>query len=159
MQPRRVNDGFQYTAKSAMRDQIKILAPSPARNLDGSPYLPYLFADNVWAYIRAMRPTEVNTKELVQSEVFYDIRIPFVAGITSQMSIVAPSGAIWFIVNAVDPDQRQVELRIVARSINDGAVQNLDYLPTPPPTGEADIDGGNFNEFPPSPYPLTYEPE
>jgi SPP1 family predicted phage head-tail adaptor len=89
---------------------------------DGSPSTPIVFASNVWAYIRALRSQEVNTADLVQSELFYDVRIPYLAGVNSAMTVISPSGATWFIVNVADPDQRQVELRMLCRCINDGAV-------------------------------------
>jgi SPP1 family predicted phage head-tail adaptor len=121
MSLRRVNDNFAYTNRSAMRDQITLLMPSPDCASDGSPLPPVVFMTGVWAYIRALRSQEVNTADLIQSELFYDVRIPYVPGVNSQMTVLSPSGSTWFIVNAADPDQRQVEIWILCRSINDGA--------------------------------------
>src|SRR5579863_3262821 len=107
MLPRRLSNNIQYTPRGSMQHRIKILAPNPAQGPDGSQLGPYLFAES-WAYIRALTPSEVNTKDLVESQVLYDVRIPYLAGVTSQMTIVAPTGALWFVVNVNDPDMRQV---------------------------------------------------
>jgi SPP1 family predicted phage head-tail adaptor len=122
VRPQRLNDGFRYTALGAFKDRITLLQPASTSAADGSPDPPVTFA-TTWAYIRALRSQEVNTADLVQSESFYDVRIPYLSGVTSQMTIQTASGRIWFIVNVTDPDQRQIELRILAREINDGVTQ------------------------------------
>jgi head-tail adaptor len=133
---RRLNDSFQYTNRSAMRDQITIMQPSVTSNPDGSP-LPFaVFAQNVWASCRIQRtPVEVNSSELVQGEVFWDVRTPYIAGVNDQMSILSPTGATWFIVTVSDPDQRNVELRFLCREINGGGVTT---------TVNETVDGGTF---------------
>jgi len=116
----KINDRFRYTDRGAMHDQITIMQPNPTSALDGSPGAPTVFASNLWAYIRALRSQEVNINEFVQSEAFYDVRTPYIPGVNSSMSVVAPSGAVWFIVSVVDPDSRQMELRMLCREINSG---------------------------------------
>jgi SPP1 family predicted phage head-tail adaptor len=145
MNPRRVSDNFAYTPRGSMRDQITLLAANPGRAADGSPLSPYVFAENVWAYIRPLHSQELNVNELVQSEAFYQVVIPYLPGVLSSMTVVSPTGRMWFIVNVVDPDQRGVEWRLLCREINDGGATGFVPAPTPPPyVPEPDVDGGIF---------------
>jgi head-tail adaptor len=102
---------------------------------DGSPDTPVVFATNVWAFIRVLRAQEVNTTDFVQGEAWYDVRIPYLAGVSSQMMVISPAGANWMIINATDPDQRQVEIRMLCREINGGGVVT---------TITEVVQGGNF---------------
>jgi head-tail adaptor len=118
----RLNDTFRYTNKGAMRDQITIMQPG-TNAPDGSPGTATVFAQNVWASCKVQRtPTEINSSELMQGEVFWDVRTPYIAGITSQMSMIGPNGQEWMIIGVSDPDQRGVELRFLCREINNGGV-------------------------------------
>lgn len=120
---KRLNDGFQYTNRSAMRDTITLMQPSATSNPDGSPQPFTIFMQDVWASCKVQRtPLEVNSAELVQGEVFWDVRTPFIDGINDQMSIIGPNGQTWFIISVYDPDQREVELRFLCREMNGGGV-------------------------------------
>jgi head-tail adaptor len=119
----RLNDSFRYTNRSAMRDQVTIMQPAASNAPDGSPGTPTVFISGLWASCKVQRtPTEINSAELVQGEVFWDVRTPYVAGITSQMTMVGANGQQWWIVSVSDPDQRQVELRFLCREMNGGSV-------------------------------------
>lgn len=147
MSLKRLNDGFRYTDRGAMRDQITIMQPNPGRTADGSPGDPILFGDGIWAKIIAQRQMEKDTSELVQGQSFYKVVTPYMSGVTSQMTVISPSGRTWFIVSVNDPDQRQVELWFLCREINDGIqdqagdITPLVTLSQPIP----DIDGGSIN--------------
>jgi hypothetical protein len=118
---KRLNDGFVYTNTDAMRDQITLMQPAASNAPDGSPGAPTEFMSGVWASCRVQRtPTEVNSTDLVQGEVFWDVRTPFISGVTDQMSVIGPKGQEWFIVSVSDPDQRGIELRFLCREMNGG---------------------------------------
>jgi hypothetical protein len=117
----RLNDSFRYTNRSAMRDLITIMQPAATNAPDGSPGTPTVFAANVWASCKVQRtPIEINSSELVQGEVFWDVRTPYIAGVNDQMSMIGSKGQNWFIVSVTDPDQREVELRFLCREMNGG---------------------------------------
>jgi hypothetical protein len=122
MSLRRLNDNFRYTNLSAYRDQITLLAPAaPTSALpDGSPGTPVVFASGVWAAIRLMQQKEVDYSQIVEAEAWYDVRIPYIPGVSSQMTVVSPSAKTWKIASVADLDQRQRELKIVCYSVNDG---------------------------------------
>jgi SPP1 family predicted phage head-tail adaptor len=122
MSLRRLNDGMRYTDRGAFRDQITLMMPSASSAPDGSPNNPVVFANEVWASIKALRSQEVNTTDFVQGESWYDVRIPYMDGITSALTVISPSGATWLIVSATDPDQRQVEIRMLCREVDGGDV-------------------------------------
>jgi len=120
---KRLNDNFTYTNRSAMRDQITLMQPSTTNNPDGSSPGQSVFAQNVWASCKLWRyGREVNSADLVQGEVYWDVRIPYMDGVNDQMNVVGPNGENWFIVSVSDPDMRQVELRMMCREINSGGV-------------------------------------
>lgn len=117
----RLSDSFKYTDRGLFRDLITIMQPG-VTDANGSPGTPTVFASAVPAAIKMLRQQQVNSTDLVQSEVFYDVRIPYVTGLLSNMTVISPTGAAWTIVNQADPDMRQVEIRMTCRSVNDGAV-------------------------------------
>jgi head-tail adaptor len=120
---KRLNDGFIYTNRGAMRDQVTIMQPSSTSNPDGSPQPFTVFMQNVWASCHiAKTPTEVNSSELVQGQVFWDVRTPYISGVNDSMQLVGPNGQQWLVLTVDDPDQRQVELRFLCREINGGGV-------------------------------------
>jgi head-tail adaptor len=119
----RLNDAFRYTNRSAMRDQITLMQPAGTNAPDGSPNPQTVFANNVWASCKPQRtPMEKDSSELVQGEVYWDVRTPFLPGVSDQMNIIGPNGQQWFIVSVTDPDQRGVELRFLCREMNGGGV-------------------------------------
>lgn len=120
---KRPNDFFTYTNRSAMRDQITLTQPSAMANADGSPQPQTVFMSGVWASCKLWRyGREVNVPEQAQGEVYWDVRTPYVAGVTDQMNMIGPNGQNWMIVTVSDPDQRRVELRFMCREINGGGV-------------------------------------
>jgi hypothetical protein len=120
MLARRLSDNYRYTSTGAMRDQITLLMPNPVPLPDGSPGTPVVFAENVWCNIQMQRtPQEINSTELVQSEVFWWVTMHYMPGVNSQMTVLTGAGAVWFIVS-VATDPRQIETKILCRSVNDG---------------------------------------
>jgi hypothetical protein len=132
----RLNDSFRYTNRSAMRDTITLMQPSAANNPDGSPQPFTVFQQGVWASCKIQRtPVEINSSELTQGEVFWDVRTPFIPGVSDQMQMIGPNGQNWFIVSVSDADQRGVELRFSVREMNGGGVTT---------SVNETVDGGTF---------------
>jgi head-tail adaptor len=121
MSLKRLNDFFNYTNRGAMRDQVTLTQPAATNNPDGSPGTPTVFMSGIWASCKIQRtPSEVNSTDLVQGEVFWDVRTPFIPDVNAQMGMTGPNGQDWFIISVNDPDQRGVELRFICREINGG---------------------------------------
>jgi head-tail adaptor len=146
---RRLNDSFAYTPLGAYRDQITLLAQSSDVATDGSPAPMVAFATNVWANIRQIKtPQEVDTTELVQGEAWYQVRIPYMQGVSSNVDgVQLASGKIWLVVATVDPDRRMRELWMTCRCVNDGVVDTTpvnNQIYVPASSGQFDIDDGTF---------------
>jgi head-tail adaptor len=123
MSLKRLNDGFAYTNRGAMRDTVTLMQASATNNPDGSPQPPTVFMQNVWASCKVWRsPKEADSTELIQGEVFWLVNTPYIDGVNDQMQMIGPNGQAWFIVSVSDPDQRRVELRFLCREMNGGGV-------------------------------------
>src|ERR1700722_10046447 len=117
---RRLSDNYRYTATGAMRDQVTLLMPNPVSAPDGSPGTPVVFAASVWCNIEMHRtPMEINSTDLIQGETFWWVTLHYMPNVNSQMTVLTGTGEVWFIVS-VATDPRQIETKILCRSINDG---------------------------------------
>jgi hypothetical protein len=141
---KRLNDGFRYTDRGSMRDHVIILAPNPGAAPDGSPLPQIVWAINVWAYIRHIRPMEKETTgplDQMQSMTWWDVRTPqfdeeINEQVSSQMTILSPQGEVWYVVDVSDPDKRGIEWRWTCREVNDGQQRQARMRPF------AFVDGG-----------------
>jgi SPP1 family predicted phage head-tail adaptor len=108
-----------YTPVGAMDREVSILAPS-GRNSDGStpPLSP--FVPKTWAAIRLLQGDELYKAQQIAQEVTHLVTIAWQPGITEQMQVSYQDegNARLFQIKAVqDPDERKVELRILAMEI------------------------------------------
>jgi SPP1 family predicted phage head-tail adaptor len=121
MSLRRLRDNSRYTNLSNFNQQITLLMPAADSLSDGTPNTPTTYG-TTWAAVRLMRQQEIDKTELVQGAVYYDVRIPYDSNVNSQFTVLSAAGETWYIESLGDIDQRQVELKLLCRCVNDGGV-------------------------------------
>ena len=125
-----------YTDLGLMDKRIDFWDQPSDPNLDGSKPDPVLFVSGVYAYLTSQDTTTESPrmKEQVLPKITHKIIIRYRKGIRSRMFIiyadpdfdVDPSAPAWEqgrrfdIDRPVDPDEKKVELRILAIERNDG---------------------------------------
>jgi len=104
-----------------MDKTVQILAPG-ARNTDGTSAPASVFL-TTWAAIRALTGQELYKAQLIVQQVTHLVTIPYQVGVAPGMSI--GFGGRTFLIGAVqDPDERKIELRILAIERGQNAGQN-----------------------------------
>ena len=97
------------TPAGAFNNRISLLAPG-ARAQDGGAGTPTVFA-TCWAAVSALGGRELAEAQQISEEITHLVTIPYVAGVTSDMTI--QMDARRFVIRyPIDPDERRFELRI-----------------------------------------------
>lgn len=110
-----------YTPVGDMIHQITIMDPGTDRDQSGNLLPPAVFADAIYAKIEGLWATGAAMKATQQliTEVSHRITIRYLEGLLTRMYVQFRSRT-FTIERIVDPDERQVELRLLCIERNDG---------------------------------------
>lgn len=109
----------QYAGPSAMNRWVTFY--NPANPTAGEPLSPYV---DSWASIRGLNAQEIDKAQQIAQRVSHLVTVPYQPGILESMQIGLLEGSLlrlFQIVGIEDPDERHIELRIMAYEINQAA--------------------------------------
>lgn len=109
-----------YTDPGEMRRPVDFLDPGTERNDDGSFPEPVPFLTGIDAKIEALSGRELYKAQQIVTEVSHRVTIRFRRGLSTRMLILF-RGRKFQIQAIQDPDEAEVELRILCVERNDGA--------------------------------------
>jgi SPP1 family predicted phage head-tail adaptor len=112
MLPRRLNTGTAYVPTGSMNTRVSLLKPSQAKDANGDFVQKEELVCVVWAKVEAITQKYTDRPELTVTEATHLVTIRFMAGITSKNLVGFADGRVWNIESAVDPDEKQVNLKL-----------------------------------------------
>lgn len=118
--PTVVSTGVQYTPAGAMVDEVTLLTRATTRDSEtGELREPVEFL-TLFAAVRALQGRELEKAQQLVAEVSHSVNLSYVPGVNSAMT-VRFRGRTFEILAVLDPDERQIELRLLCRERNQAA--------------------------------------
>lgn len=115
--PRIVSTGVEYTPAGAMVQEITLLAPSTVRDSETGEFGDSTEFQTLFANISALSGRELEKAQQLVAEVTHKVVLPYLPGVTTAM-MVRFRGRFFQIESITDPDESQIELRLLCRERN-----------------------------------------
>jgi len=115
--PTIVSTGVQYTPAGAMVDEIALLTPSPTRDSETGEFGAPVEFVTLFAAVSALTGRELEKAQQLVAEVTHSVNLCYLPGVNSAMTVFFRS-RIFEILAVLDPDERQIELRLLCRERN-----------------------------------------
>jgi SPP1 family predicted phage head-tail adaptor len=118
----KTQNGYRFTSASEYDRKITLMKTTSGTDSNGNPNVPAVFARNVCAKIETAKNSgRLDPSQLLAEQVtYYDVTIRYRPDVTSDMTMLGPSGQAWFITSMNDVAQAHVEWRITVKEVNGG---------------------------------------